>query len=145
LKQGTVASVLNARLLDEIANAALKVDHLIDPKRPYISDNLHIYLTLSNLRGVQYKVQFTGDDYHMIAHGDRVHYAVTEVGSWKTSSWFADGDKQRGLSACGSKRRRGLRVHTDGVLDSGAKRNAVKRSGFERPFQARQVRLGMAS
>jgi hypothetical protein len=30
-------------------------------------------------------------------------------------------------------------------LDSGAKRNAVKRSGFERPFQARQVRLGMAS
>ena len=31
------------------------------------------------------------------------------------------------------------------VLDSGAKRNAVKRSGFERLFQARQVRLGMAS
>jgi len=30
-------------------------------------------------------------------------------------------------------------------LDSGAKRNAVKRSGFERPFQARQARLGMAS
>jgi hypothetical protein len=30
-------------------------------------------------------------------------------------------------------------------LDSGAKRNAVKRSGFERPFQARQSRLGMAS
>ena len=29
--------------------------------------------------------------------------------------------------------------------DSGAKRNAVKRSGFERLFQARQVRLGMAS
>ena len=31
------------------------------------------------------------------------------------------------------------------ALDSGAKRNAVKRSGFERPFQARQSRLGMAS
>ena len=31
------------------------------------------------------------------------------------------------------------------ILNSGAKRNAVKRSGFERPFQARQVRLGMAS
>ena len=52
LKQGTVASVLNARLLDEIANAALKVDRLIDRKRPYISSKLHIYLTLSNLRGV---------------------------------------------------------------------------------------------
>jgi hypothetical protein len=31
------------------------------------------------------------------------------------------------------------------TLDSGAKRNALKRSGFERPFQARQSRLGMAS
>jgi hypothetical protein len=31
------------------------------------------------------------------------------------------------------------------VLDSGAKRNVLKRSGFERPFQARQSRLGMAS
>jgi adenylate cyclase len=30
-------------------------------------------------------------------------------------------------------------------LDSVAKRNAFKRSGFERPFQARQSRLGMAS
>ena len=31
------------------------------------------------------------------------------------------------------------------ALDSGAKRNVLKRSGFERPFQARQSRLGMAS
>ena len=30
-------------------------------------------------------------------------------------------------------------------LDSGAKRNGFKRSGFERPFQARQSRLGRAS
>ena len=30
-------------------------------------------------------------------------------------------------------------------LDSGAKRNEVKRSGFEHPFQARQARLGVAS
>jgi hypothetical protein len=30
-------------------------------------------------------------------------------------------------------------------LDSGAKRNALKRSGFERPFQARQARPGTAS
>jgi quercetin 2,3-dioxygenase len=30
-------------------------------------------------------------------------------------------------------------------LDSGAKRNGLKRSGFERPFQVRQSRLGRAS
>ena len=99
LKQGTVASVLNARLLDEIANSALNVDHLVNPKRAYISSNLHIYLTLSNLRGVPYKVPFNGGDYHMIAHGDRVHYAVTDVGTWDTKSAFADHDKQRPLSA----------------------------------------------
>ena len=35
--------------------------------------------------------------------------------------------------------------HGQGDLDSGAKRNEVKRSGFAHPFQARQARLGMAS
>src|ERR1700722_2369623 len=41
----------------------------------------------------------------------------------------------------------GLRYYRRGIgsLDSGAKRNALKRSGFERPFQARQSRLGRAS
>jgi hypothetical protein len=33
----------------------------------------------------------------------------------------------------------------EGGLDSGAKRNALKKSGFGRLFQARQARLGMAS
>jgi hypothetical protein len=86
LKQGAVASVLNARLLDEIANAALQVDHLVAPR------------TLSNLRGVPYKVPFKGGDYHMIAHGDRVHYAVSGVGTWSAKSPFADNDKQRPIS-----------------------------------------------
>ena len=47
-------------------------------------------------------------------------------------------------------RRRGVAKVEDldpkrGPLDSVAKRNAFKRSGFERPFQAQQSRLGMAS
>ena len=33
----------------------------------------------------------------------------------------------------------------DPSLDSGAKRNGVKRSGFAHPFQARQAELGEAS
>jgi hypothetical protein len=40
---------------------------------------------------------------------------------------------------------RDLMSPTGQRLDSGAKRNGVKRSGFERPFQARQSRLGLAS
>ena len=36
-----------------------------------------------------------------------------------------------------SGERNGCMLVQLGVLDSGAKRNVVKRSGFERPFQAR--------
>ena len=97
-KKRTVISVLNTQLLDDITRAALKVDYLIRPPRTYISDSLHVYLTLSNLRGVPYKVPFRGGDYHMISHGDRVHYCLSGVGEWPSSSAFADHDKKRLLS-----------------------------------------------
>ena len=97
-KDRAVVSVLNTRLLDEIARNALKVDYLVKPPRPYVASNLHIYLTLSNLRGVPYKVPFRTGDYHMISHGDRVHYRVEGVGSWPASSEFANRDKQRPIS-----------------------------------------------
>ena len=35
-----------------------------------VASNLHIYLTLSNLRGVPYKVPFRTGDYHMISWRD---------------------------------------------------------------------------
>jgi hypothetical protein len=98
-KAGSVISLLNTQLLDEIARNALMVEHLIKPPRPYVASNLHIYLTLSNLRGVPYKVPFRTGDYHMISHGDRVHYRVEGAGSWPTSSEFADHDKQRPIAA----------------------------------------------
>jgi hypothetical protein len=113
-----VASLLNSRLLDAMARAALDVKHVTDSPRPYISKTLHIYMTLSNLRGVRYSVPFDGsaeskngakDDkgrrencYHMISHGDRVHYAVTEFGTWdneNSKSHFADTDQKRELKA----------------------------------------------
>jgi hypothetical protein len=97
-KVGTVISILNTRLLDEIARNALKVDYLVKPPRPYVASNLHIYLTLSNLRGVPYQVPFRTTAYHMISHGDRVHYRVEGVGTWTASSQFADHDKQRPIS-----------------------------------------------
>jgi hypothetical protein len=108
-----VTSLLNSRLLDAIAGAALDVKHVRASPRPYFSKTLHIYMTLSNLRGVPYSVPFDGgtgakyggkDDeslrancYHMISHGDRVHYAVTGLGAWDTRSDFADDDQKREL------------------------------------------------
>lgn len=92
-----VVSLLNARLLDEIAKNAISVSKLRDQKLPYVAETLHIYLTLSNLRGVPWRVPFDGADYHMISHGDRVHYALSGIGSWKTQSPFAEEDKSRPL------------------------------------------------
>ena len=100
-KQGTVISVLNTRLLDEIAASAVAVDHVMRPPRAYLSKTLHIYMTLSNLRGVPYEVKFFGGGYHMISHGDRVHYSIEGVGTWESTSAFADNDRQRSLSASG--------------------------------------------
>jgi hypothetical protein len=89
-----VESVLNSRLLDAIAKAAIDVKSTAQP-RPYIANPLHIYLTLSNLRGIPYKVPFEGGDYHMISHGDRIHYALTGLGTWHSPSLFADTDRKR--------------------------------------------------
>lgn len=93
-----VTSLLNARLLDEIAKAAVDVIN-VRAQRPYIATPLHIYMTLSNLRGVPYKVSFAGGDYHMISHGDRVHYGVTGLGDWESPSAFADDDQPRKIGA----------------------------------------------
>jgi hypothetical protein len=110
-----VTSLLNSQLLDRIACDALAIKHLLDPPRPYISKTLHIYMTLSNLRGVPYSIPFDSsadrktseiDDkgprencYHMISHGDRVHYAVTGLGGWDSESHFADNDQKRVIDA----------------------------------------------
>jgi hypothetical protein len=106
-----VTSLLNSRLLDAIVGAALDVKRVTASPRPYISKTLHIYMTLSNLRGVPYSVPFDGGTepnndnglrancYHMISHGDRVHYAVTGLGAWDTTSDFADNDQKRELKA----------------------------------------------
>ena len=106
-----VTSLLNSRLLDAIARAALDVKDVRDTPRPYVAKNLHIYMMLSNLRGVPYSVPFDGDTdakddngprancYHMISHSDRVHYAVTGLGMWDSESEFADKDQKREIEA----------------------------------------------
>lgn len=94
-----VTSLLNARLLDEIAKAAITVARVTSAPRAYVAEPLHIYMTLSNLRGVPYKISFAGGDYHMISHGDRVHYAVAGLGAWRSPSPFADNDKLRKIDA----------------------------------------------
>ena len=130
-----VVSLLNSRLLDEIARSGIAVTEVVKPpsidmeadsggtgpartQRAYIAETLHIYMTLSNLRGIPYSVPF-GEEaefekggkpgkamrqncYHMISHGDRVHYAVQGLGSWNSESSksaFAANDQKRTIQA----------------------------------------------
>jgi hypothetical protein len=87
----TVTSVLNSVLLDQIGDASLNVTPS-GKLLPYVAKDFHVYLTLSNLRGVPYAIEFDGGGYGMQSHGDRVHYVVNGLGSWDTPSTWASKD-----------------------------------------------------
>lgn len=80
----SIKSLLDATAIDEIANAVIDDQHLPDWKPiPYISPDLKLYLTLSNLRGLPYSFKLqgeTGFPYGMTDHSD---YQFIELKDWK--------------------------------------------------------------
>jgi hypothetical protein len=86
-------SLLNASLLDEIKRMAiepLRDPGIVMPPVPFVAKDLHVYLTLSNLRGIPFKVAFGRNSYGMQTVGDRVHYVIRDLGSHDLSeagSW----------------------------------------------------------
>ena len=99
LKDGSVNSVLCSKILDEIKDASLNIRRGAGAPLPYLSSTLHVYMMVTNLRGIPYSVAFEGGDYHMLSHGDRLHYCITGAGTWNTSSKFGDADKSRRIDA----------------------------------------------
>jgi len=98
--QASVLSLLNAKLLDDIKHRALVGDGAI-VEQPYrfVADPLHVYMTVSNLRGIPFKVEFGNSSYGMQTHGDRVHYAISCLGaSWGHESDWVSEDKHLPLS-----------------------------------------------
>lgn len=110
---GQVVSLLNADILDSIGEEALHVPAgsggapLFGPLAggeayPYIAKNLHLYLTVSNLRGVPYRIAFeTGGPirgYGMLSHGDRAHYVLNGLGTAERESAWADRDRGTALN-----------------------------------------------
>lgn len=95
LKEGTpVTSLLNSQVLHQIGDVAFGYagEGASLRKLPYISKHLHVYLMISNLRGVPYEVSFqgaiNGGGYGMLNHADRAHFIVTELGTApEVSSW----------------------------------------------------------
>lgn len=104
-----IVSLLNSSLLDEIgdgtlrmATAPLPTPPAFGPVRggqpiPYLAKRLHLYMTISNLRGVPYKVSFkdAGDvrGHGMLSHGDRTHYVLTNLGGLECKSDWAEDDR----------------------------------------------------
>ncbi|MEI8397002.1 MAG: hypothetical protein WCF85_19930 [Rhodospirillaceae bacterium] len=90
----SVRSLLDGTVLDRIALECVK-DVKAVTKRPYLSENLHLFMTLSNLRGVPYDIGFLGGaggqpGYPMMSHGDWAHFKVIGVGTASFTSPWAD-------------------------------------------------------
>ena len=85
-RDARVVSALNATLLDDIKEKALLAPPAggvptVTPPYPYLARDLHVYVTVSNLRGIPYTVSFGNSTYGMQTHGDRVHYIIDGLGS----------------------------------------------------------------
>lgn len=102
----TVQSLLDTTVLDRIKRDAIGAPQEEDRRAvklpvAYVSAKLHVYMTLSNMRGIPYKVGFGRPDnvYGMITHGDRVHYVVEGLGSGSSATprWLAEDAEQAAL------------------------------------------------
>lgn len=79
-KKSGVKSLLDSSVLDHIANSAINFSPG-RPPRPYISDQLHLYLTLTNLQGVPYDIHFkgrSGKGHSISQHTDFMHFVLSE-------------------------------------------------------------------
>lgn len=70
-----VESLFNAGFIDKIAHNTLKPDpNLKYVKRNYFSENLKVFMTLTNLDGIKFKQEFMADtdnsSYHLSKHSD---------------------------------------------------------------------------
>lgn len=93
----SVTSLLNARLLDQIKDNGLGAPpgmRVAIGTVPYVARCLHVYLTISNLRGIPFEIKFGANKYAMRTHGDRMHYIVEYLGfsPYAASEW-AEKDK----------------------------------------------------
>ena len=109
-------SLLNASLLDDIKRQAIEPlddeNSPIGPPAPFIAQRLHIYLTVSNMRGIPFRVEFGRSSYGMQTIGDRVHYVITDLGTCdlsKPNSWVEYDAKEASstISVTTLPRRRG--------------------------------------
>lgn len=81
---GDVISALDSSVLDDIAVEVFRFPPTSPPvARQYLANPLHVLVTLTNLRGVPYRIHFQGEHNHlpqMLMHGDYMRFAVGDAG-----------------------------------------------------------------
>jgi hypothetical protein len=97
-----VVSVLNANLLDKIKRQALLPSGKPSQTHPpysYVAKYLHVFMTVSNLRGIPFTVEFGNSTYGMQTHADRAHYTIGDLGSRASAeNGWIDRDSSESLS-----------------------------------------------
>ena len=76
-----VLSALDSTILTEIADSGLDVSPR-GSRRPYVADDFHLLLTVTNLRGVPYEIKLIGSQHAghpMSLHADYVHFAFGDA------------------------------------------------------------------
>jgi hypothetical protein len=85
--EGPVKSILDSTPIENIANAALVTHPTRFKPRPWLSDNLGVMLTLSNLRGTPYSVDQSNDgsfEERIDYHADRIQFSLATNGAAST-------------------------------------------------------------
>ncbi len=82
--EANVVSALDSTILSEIAQSGLNVQPR-EERRPYVSENFELVLTVTNLRGVPYGFTVDSgyggiDKYDMSLHADYVHFQINDTG-----------------------------------------------------------------
>ena len=85
LKKSTadLKSVLNCRIIDEIASKAINIDANSNHWPDYVDDSLDLMLTVTNLNGITYEVRMDSmqGSYFVKNHADYLHFKLCKPGS----------------------------------------------------------------
>lgn len=92
-KDSEVYSLINAEFIDKIANKVVAVDvDQLKPLPPYISNDLKIFTTLTNLAGFPYEISYQGNTtlnkYYMAIHNDYACFQLNKIEAEKKDGWM---------------------------------------------------------
>ena len=90
LQREGLVSLLDSTIIQSAADELLHAARNFRGARPYLARHLHLFLTVTNLRGIPYRIAFAGSDGHvMTMHGDRIHYRFEGFGKRRfESKWL---------------------------------------------------------